>query len=63
MESFDTELYLYDGASMIQLAYNDDYNGLNSRISYSVTSGASYFVKVRGLEGKGTGSYRFRAYF
>jgi hypothetical protein len=61
---FDTLLYLYDN-SMNQLAYNDDggyyLNSSSLRhcslISYSLTAGSTYKIRVRGNNGLEGGTY------
>ncbi len=53
---FDTTLTLYDGCEGAQLAYNDDYCGPQSQITYSVTVGNTYEIKVAGY-GSSSGNY------
>ena len=51
----DSTLYLRN-ASGDQLAYNDDFTGLNSRITYTATRSGNYFLDA-GAYSSGTGSY------
>ncbi|MCP9914235.1 pre-peptidase C-terminal domain-containing protein, partial [Cyanobium sp. BA20m-14] len=47
-------------ASGTQLAFNDDFNGRNSQITYTATSTGTYFLDAGAL-GSGTGSYTLLA--
>ncbi len=51
----DTEMYLYDSSDVpdSHLEYNDDYNGLWSKIETTLSAG-TYYVKVKSLSGYGT---------
>ena len=51
----DTIGYLYD-SSRKQLAYNDDNDGINFAIKYSLVKGNTYYVKVTAY-GSATGTY------
>jgi subtilisin family serine protease len=53
--SLDSYLRLLN-ANGQQLAFNDDAIGLNSRISFTVTSGGTYYLSAQG-DGVSTGSY------
>lgn len=53
---FDTTLAIFDACGGTELACNDDFCGLQSQISLSVTSGTTYFIRVSGFNGA-TGSY------
>lgn len=46
------ELLAPDGQTF--LAYNDDFDGLDSRIQYRVESGGDYYIVIRGLGGGGS---------
>lgn len=53
----DPDLYVYDSARSL-LANNDDYGAAsNSRVTFAVTAGATYYIKAAGY-GATTGSYR-----
>lgn len=53
--SMDTVGYLYDSNNN-RIAYNDDSNGLNFKISACLSGGSTYYVKVRTFSTK-TGNY------
>jgi len=55
----DPTLYLRN-SSGTQLAYNDDFTGLNSQITYTATSSGTYFLDA-GTLSSGTGSYTLLA--
>ncbi|MBF0261945.1 MAG: tandem-95 repeat protein, partial [Magnetococcales bacterium] len=40
-----------------QLDENDDYNGLNSQINYSIVTTGTYFLEANALSNAGTGTY------
>ncbi len=46
--SYDTALALYDGCGGSEVACNDNDCGTSSRITYSVTGGSTYIVRVGG---------------
>jgi len=52
----DSTLTLYD-ASGLQLAFNDDYRGLASRITYTATASETIYVAVQAWSSCCTGSY------
>lgn len=54
--NLDTVLTLYDARGN-QVAMNDDYRGLNSRLQYNVNAGETYYAKVSGWSGT-TGNFR-----
>jgi len=43
----DSYLYLYDTDGVTELAYNDDYDGLDSHIEYVLPADGTYYLKVR----------------
>ena len=51
----DPYLYLYDTDGVTELAHNDDYDGLDSRIEYVLPASGTYYLEVReyshGFEG------------
>jgi len=51
--ALDSYLYLYDTDGVTELAYNDDYDGLDSRIVYPLPSDGTYYLKVRDFGGGG----------
>jgi subtilisin family serine protease len=54
----DSVLYLYDTNGQKQLAFNDDYGGtLASQISWTATSGGTYFLDVGGYANRTIGTY------
>ncbi|MEB3334471.1 MAG: pre-peptidase C-terminal domain-containing protein, partial [Cyanobacteriota bacterium] len=55
----DPTLALRDGSGN-QLAYNDDFNGLNSQLTYTATAAGTFFLDA-GDFGSGTGSYSLLA--
>jgi thermitase len=59
--SADTKLYLFDDTGTVQLAFNDDYSGYFSRVSYAVVEGARYHVAVTGYSTSTTGYYSITA--
>ena len=51
---FDTVLVVGQGnsvGSLTELAYNDDYSDLTSRVELSVTQGQTYRIAVKGYDG------------
>jgi hypothetical protein len=54
-EGLDPLLYLYQlrgtGTSVDAIDFNDDFNGLNSRIERELAAGESYYVEVQELDG------------
>lgn len=52
----DTVLHLLN-PSGAQIAYNDDYNGLYSRISTTIAASGAYRIVVRGYSSSDTGSF------
>ena len=52
----DTYGYLYDSAGN-ELARNDDYNGYNFSISYTLTAGETYYYGARFYSSYNTGSF------
>jgi hypothetical protein len=60
--SMDPYMYLYDGLTGSQIAYDDDGGDGNnsSRIYCSVTAGHPYLIRVRAYS-NGYGSFRFKA--
>ncbi len=51
----DPNLYLRDGNG-IQVAYNDDFNGLNSQITFTPTTAGTYYLDAGGWSSN-TGTY------
>ena len=45
--ALDSYLYLYDADGTTELAHNDDHDGLDSRIEYTLPAGGTYYLKVR----------------
>jgi Zn-dependent metalloprotease len=43
----DTYMYLYAADGATQLAYNDDYSGLASRIAWTATASGTYYIRIR----------------
>lgn len=56
-EDFDTYLQLYRAGGSDPLAENDDYEGLNSRISFTPEEAGEYRVRVRSYSPEGRGAY------
>jgi hypothetical protein len=56
--SLDPMLGLYNANGQL-LRFNDDYDGLNSRVSYRVTAGRTYYVEATGYDDS-TGGYNLR---
>ncbi len=56
LEGFDAELSV-DGPDGSQIAYNDDFNGLNSQVSFEVGEPGEYVIKARALSGCCVGDY------
>jgi hypothetical protein len=52
----DSTLALFDTNGITQLAFNDDFDGLASRISFVIPVDGTYFLAVRGFGGE-TGTY------
>jgi len=52
----DTVLYLIDSDGQTEIAYNDDYEGLSSRIDWICPIDGTYYAVVQGYS-TGTGSY------
>lgn len=55
-QNFDAELSV-DGPDGSQVAYNDDFNGLNSQVSFDVFEPGEYTIRARSLGGCCTGDY------
>ncbi|ETD86967.1 M10 family metallopeptidase C-terminal domain-containing protein [Rhodobacter capsulatus] len=55
----DSYLRLYDAAGN-QIAYNDDFNGTNSQITFTATTSGTYFLEAAGYSSY-TGSYALTA--
>ncbi len=54
----DSTLQLLDQDGVTQLAFNDDFNGLASRIQFTLPPGSgTYFLAVRSFAGSSSGSY------
>ena len=53
----DSVMYLYDTDGVTQIAYNDDYNGLQSQISWSCPTTGTYVVGVRGYSSSDSGGF------
>ena len=53
---FDTTLALFDACGGSELICNDDSCGLQSKVTYSVTAGNTYYLRVAGNNGA-TGNY------
>jgi len=54
--SYDTKLYIWN-SSLVQIAYNDDYCGLQSQVNNVVLpAGDTYYIIVTGF-GSGSGNY------
>lgn len=45
--SLDSYLYLYDTDGVSELTQNDDHDGLDSRIEYTLPTDGTYYLKVR----------------
>jgi putative hemolysin len=45
--SLDSYLYLYDTDGVTELTHNDDYDGLDSHIEYTLPANGTYYLKVR----------------
>ena len=54
--AFDTTLAVFDACGGAEITCNDDTCGLQSEVTWSVTVGVSYFVRVSGF-GDQTGAY------
>jgi len=54
---FDTSLAVFDGCGGSELACNDDFCSVQSKLTLSVLSGMTYLVRVAGFEGD-TGDYQ-----
>ena len=56
--SYDSKIAIYTGScgSLVALVCNDDFCGLQSQVTWSSTSGVTYYIRVHGFFG-GTGSY------
>ena len=54
----DSHVYLYDSNCSL-LTENDDYSGLNFRVSYTLTAGYTYYIKVGEHNGDATCSFTF----
>jgi hypothetical protein len=53
---FDSTLTVYTGSTyetLTQIAYNDDYNGLTSKVVINATAGTTYRIRLSGLGGFG----------
>ncbi len=57
--ALDPYLYLYDSDGVTELIHNDDYDGLDSHLSYILPSDGIYYLKVREYNDphEGGGSY------
>ena len=53
----DTVMYLYDTDGVTQIAYNDDYQGLMSQLSWSCPTTGTYVIAVRGYSPSQTGGF------
>lgn len=54
--SFDTLISIYDSCGGAEIACNDDFCGLQSSVTFPITTGTTYLVRVAGFEGaQGTG--------
>ncbi len=53
----DSVMFLYDTDGVTEIAYNDDYDGLMSRISWVAPSSGTYIVGVRGYSPSQTGGF------
>jgi hypothetical protein len=53
---FDTYLEIRDASGM-QVAYNDDFNGLNSRITYTFPATGQFTIVARGFSSTASGPY------
>jgi predicted lipoprotein with Yx(FWY)xxD motif len=51
VDNTDTYMTLYDTDGVTELTYNDDYSGLQSRISWTCTSTGTYYIEVKGYNG------------
>lgn len=56
---FDMEMRVYD-EDFFQLAYNDDWNGLDPRIDWIAATDGVYIVEVGALGGQNVGDYRIQ---
>ena len=45
--SLDSYLYLYDTDGITELAHNDDYDGLDSRVMYTLPADGTYYLMLR----------------
>jgi hypothetical protein len=55
--SFDTYLQLVDADTGTVLAYNDDFNGLNSQLTFTAQAGLDYIVRATSFASGATGAY------
>lgn len=58
--SYDTYLQVVSdicGGSPSVLAYNDDYCGLSSQLTYNFTAGTTYYILVEGFSSSSAGAY------
>jgi hypothetical protein len=46
----DTVMFLYDRDGVTELGYNDDYDGMMSRIAWQAPVSGTYIVGVRGKD-------------
>lgn len=53
----DSTLTLYDVDGVSQLAFNDDFGSLASRVDYCFPGAGTYYYAVRSYAGSGTGTY------
>ncbi len=53
---FDTTLAVFDLA-LVEMAFNDDYCGLGSRLVWKAVAGRSYYIRIAGYDGA-AGDYR-----
>ncbi|MFP4054007.1 MAG: C2 family cysteine protease [Phycisphaerae bacterium] len=56
LTDMDPVAYVYDADGNV-LTWNDDYDGLNSRVQFNVQSGQQYYIRARDYS-TGTGDYR-----
>jgi hypothetical protein len=57
--TFDSVIAAFSGAcgSLVQLACNDDSCGLQSRITFAVTAGTTYYIAVGEFQGNNVGTF------
>jgi hypothetical protein len=59
---YDTVLYVLDGCAGAQLACNDDFVGLQSRLTVSLSAGQTVLIVVDGYSSTSVGSYTLNVY-